>query len=70
MIGTVAGEEGNRNVVVLEDMDRCGGVSPGCERVDCCDRDEAIELLETSAADNSNVNEVCRVIRGAFGFDV
>lgn len=65
----MAGEEGNRDIVVLEDMDWCRRVSPGCERVDCCDRDEAIELLEACAANNSNVNEVCGVVRGAFAFD-
>jgi len=38
---TMAGEEGDRDVVVFEDVDRCGGVAPRCEWVENCDRDVA-----------------------------
>ena len=37
-------------------MNRGGGVAPGRERVDSCDRGVAIELLKAGAADNCNVN--------------
>ena len=41
MEDTVAGEEGDRDVVVFEDVDGRGGVAPGREWVEDCDGDVA-----------------------------
>ncbi len=53
----VAGEEGNGDVVVLQDVDRRGRVAPGSEGVNCCDWDVAFELLQAGAADYCNVDK-------------
>lgn len=52
-------KEGDRNLVVLEDVNRCRRVAPRSERVDCCNWDVAVELLESSSADHGNVNGAC-----------
>lgn len=54
----MAGEEGNRCVVVREDVDGGGGVTPGGEGVDGCDGDETFEGLETGATDYGDVDGV------------
>lgn len=55
-------KEGDGNLVMLEDVDRCRRVAPGSERVDCCDWYIAIELLKSSSADHGNVNGPCIVL--------
>lgn len=54
----MAREEGNRYVVVGEDVNRRGRVSPGCERVEGCDWDETLEGLEAGAADYGDTNGI------------
>ncbi len=56
MVGAVTGEEGDGSVVVLEDVDGCGRVTPGSERVDSCNGDETVELLETGSTDDSDMD--------------
>lgn len=54
MVLTVSGEEGDRDIVVLEDVDGCRGVSPRSQRIDYCNGVIALELLEASSADHGN----------------
>jgi hypothetical protein len=51
----VSGEEGDRDIVVLEDMDGCRSVAPRSQRIDYCNGVVALELLETGSTDHSNV---------------
>ena len=52
----VPGEEGDGDVVVLEDCNGGGGIAPWCRGVDCCDGLVAGERLEASAADYGYVD--------------
>ena len=52
----MAGEEGHWNVVVLEDVDRCGRKSPWCFWVDCCYWGISFKLLKPSASDHCNLD--------------
>ncbi len=56
MVGAVTGEEGDGSVVVLENVDRCRRVAPGSERVDSCNGDETVELLEAGSTNYGDMN--------------
>ncbi len=54
MVLTVSGEEGDRDIVVLEDVDVCRGVSPRSQRIDYCNGAIALKLLKAGSADHGN----------------
>lgn len=56
MVCAVTRQEGDRNVVVLEDVDGRGGVAPGRERIDGRNGDVAGEGLQAGTADYSYVD--------------
>ncbi len=56
----MAGEEGDRDVIVFEDVYRCGWVAPWCQRIDCCNGNVAVNLLETFSADDCNMDRPYR----------
>lgn len=59
VVCAMAGEEGDGGVVVLEDVDGRGGVAPRCERIDCCNGDEAVKFLKASSTDHGDVDGAC-----------
>ena len=58
VVETMSRQEGNRDFVVLEDVNRCRRVSPRSQRVDCCNWYVTFELLKTSSADHGNAYRV------------
>jgi hypothetical protein len=59
VVGSVTGEEGDRDGVVLEDGDRRGGRAPRGVYVERGDRRVAFEFLEAGAAYDGNVDWAC-----------
>lgn len=60
----VAGEEGNVDVAVGEDVDGRGGLAPRRVGVQSGDGRVALELAEASAANDGDVDGLCRGGRG------
>lgn len=54
VVSSMAGEEGYVCAAMLDNGYWRGWVAPWGERIDCCDRCIAVELLETGAADYCN----------------
>jgi hypothetical protein len=52
----VSRQEGNGDIVVLEDVDGCWGVAPGSQRIDRCDGVVAFELLEAGSTNHCNMD--------------
>lgn len=60
VVGAVAGEEGNRDAVVLEDEDRGRGLAPGRLGVQLGDGRVAIDLVEASTANDGDMDRSYR----------
>jgi hypothetical protein len=60
VVDTVAGEEGDGDVVVLEDQDGRRGLTPWCLRVELCDGRVPVDLVEASTANDGDVNRSCK----------
>jgi len=56
VVCSMTGEERNGDLVVLEDSDGRGWISPRCLWVHSCNRNVAIELLQTGTSNDCNVN--------------
>lgn len=59
VVGAMAGQEGDGDAVMLEDANGGGGVAPGREGVDRCDRSVALDLGEAGTANNGDVDRAC-----------
>lgn len=62
VVGSMSRQECDRDLVVLENMNRRRRIAPGSERVDCRDRHVAFKFLKTSPADHGNSYWSCQNI--------
>ncbi len=60
MVRAMAGEEGNVDVAVGENVDGRGGLAPGRVGVQSGNGRVSLELAEASAANDGNVDGLCR----------
>lgn len=60
MVQAMAGEEGNVDVAVGENVDGRGGLAPGRVGVQSGNGRVSLELTEASAANDGNVDGLCR----------
>jgi hypothetical protein len=58
MVKAMSRQECNRNLVMLENVNRCRRIAPRSERVDGCNWYVAFEFLKTSSADNGNTYRI------------
>jgi hypothetical protein len=60
VVNAMAGEESNVAALVREDLNRRRGSTPRCNRVQGSDRLEAFKLAKASAANDGDMDGLCK----------